>query len=94
MLEVKSCGSFASKSGLTSKKSYRKTDGNQPRERVHEHRMGSKDGHMDGSFKDGLKLAISDDHIHPKKTFYCEVLVFTKLILGVQGLDHSINGQT
>ena len=42
----------------------------------------------------GLKLVISDDHIHPKKTFYCEVLVFTKLILGVQGLDHSINGQT
>ena len=32
----------------------------------------------------GLKLVISDDHIHPKKTFFffCEVLVFTKLILG------------
>ena len=56
VLEVKSCGSFASKSGLTSKKSYRKTDGNQPRERVHEHRMGSKDGHMDGSFKDWFKV--------------------------------------
>ena len=30
----------------------------------------------------------------PKKTFFCEVLVFTNEILGVQGLDHSINGQT